>query len=134
MKYKYLPHTADQYIEAYGSTLEEAFENVALGMENMMVQGIEPKVKVEFEVQGKDEKELLYNFLDKLLFYKDTENLFFSKFKVKIEKNKLHATCFGESFDPSKHTSDIEVKAVTYHDLVIKKEDNNFIVKVLVDI
>ncbi len=134
MKYKYLPHTADQYIEAYGSTLEEAFENVALGMENMMVQGIEPKVKVEFEVQGKDEKELLYNFLDKLLFYKDTENLFFSKFKVKIEKNKLHATCFGESFDPSKHTSDIEVKAVTYHDLVIKKGDNNFIVKVLVDI
>ena len=134
MKYKYLPHTADQYIEAYGSTLEEAFENVALGMENMMVQGIEPKVKVEFEVQGKDEKELLYNFLDKLLFYKDTENLFFSDIKVRIEGNKLSAVCKGEEFDPNKHEADIGVKAVTFHDLSIEKKNGQYIVKVLVDI
>jgi len=36
-KYEYLYHIADAKFKAYGSTLEEAYENAAIAMFNIMI-------------------------------------------------------------------------------------------------
>ena len=131
--------TADLAIRSYGATLEEAFANMALGMVNAMttLKYIIPKERREFEVSGVDLGELLYNFLEEFLFMKDTENLVFSKISVEITENEmkyLKARCWGEPFDLTQHEPKIDVKAVTYSLMEIKKEENYWSVRVVFDI
>lgn len=133
-KYKYTPHTADMYIEVFGKTLEKLFENAAEGLTNLMVKKITKKKEIKFSIEADSPEDLLQNFLNELLIYRDSQNLFFSSFKVKIQGKKLFASLKGEEFNPKKHEPDMEVKAITYHNLEIKKSKDGYFVKILVDI
>ena len=140
-KFKFLEHVSDIYVAAYGKTLEEAFENAALAMFQSMtdVKLVEPKIKVEVYVEGEDEKALLYNWLENLLIRFGSEGMLFSKFKIYEISSfpggfRLKGEAWGEQFNPEKHPSKVEVKAVTYHSMEIGKEDDLIVVKVLFDI
>jgi len=130
--------TADLAVRSYGATLEEAFVNMALGMMNAMtpLERVEPKEEREFEVSGGDLGELLYNFLDELIFMKDVENLIFSKISVEIteDQTKLRARCWGEPFDLTRHEPKIDVKAVTYSIMEVKKEVDGWTIRTVFDI
>jgi SHS2 domain-containing protein len=138
-KFEFFDVTADVGYKAYGNTLEEAFENAALAMFEVMTDTdtIDPEIKREIKVESEDEYALLYDWLSEFLVILDSEFLVFSKFDVKIEKNGeeyvLNGTAWGEEFNPEKHESRAEVKAVTYHLMNIKK-DNVHMVKVILDI
>jgi SHS2 domain-containing protein len=141
MKFKFLEHTADMYIEAEGKTLEEAFSNVAVGLGFMIISSdnVAKKVEKKIEVESEDKQALLFDFLSKFLIFQDAESLVFHKVKVeKIEekKGKLHlvARAWGEKFNPKKHKEGTQVKAITYHYMAIKRERDKYVVKVLVDI
>lgn len=137
--FKFLPHTSDVYITATAKTLEEAFADCALGLEQTMVEikDIKPEIEKRFEIESEDEKSLLFDFLNQFLIIHDVENLIFSEVKVesikKNEKFKLKALAKGEVFDENKHRQNTLVKAITYHEMEIKKNEEYF-VKVLVDI
>lgn len=140
-KFEFLPHTADVYVQAYGKTLEEAFENTALGMQEVMVKikNVKPKIRKHFILESEDEQSLLVDFLTQFLILHDAENLVFSKVKVKkIEKTKnglkLSAEAFGEPFDENKHEQGTYVKAATYRDMEIEKSNKKVRIKVLLDI
>ncbi|MBC7081687.1 MAG: archease [Thermoplasmatales archaeon] len=134
--YKIIDHTADIGIEAYGKTLEEAFENTAKGMFSIITNGekIEGKIekKIEINREGDDEM-LLVDWLSELIYLHDVEKLVFGDFKVKIN-DKLEAIAYGEKYDRSKHGYGIEIKAVTYHMLEIKRNKKGFVIRVLFDI
>ncbi|MEN4016911.1 MAG: archease [Methanobacterium sp.] len=137
--FEFFDVTADAGFKSYGSTLEEAFENAALAMFEVMTDtgSIKPEIKKEIVVESEDEYALLYDWLSEFLVILDSEFLVFSKFDVKIEKNSegyiLRGTAWGEEFDPKKHESRAEVKAVTYHLMKIKK-NNGYMVQVIIDI
>ncbi|RJS89770.1 archease [Candidatus Bathyarchaeota archaeon] len=139
-KFEYLEDEAiaDLAVRSYGTSLEEAFENMALAMFNAMtpLEKIKPRVEREFEVSGRDLGELLYNFLEEFLFMKDVENLLFSKVEVKFneDRTKLRARCRGEPFDLERHEARTEIKAITYHLMEIKKEGNLWSLRVVFDI
>ncbi|ALM74541.1 Archease, tRNA m5C methyltransferase chaperone [Thermococcus barophilus] len=140
-KWEHYEHTADIGIRGYGRTLEEAFENVAIALFDVMVdvEKVEPKEVREIEVSGEDLYALLYNFLEELLILHDTEGLVFSDFEVKIEKTKegyrLKAKAYGEPLDYGKHEPKEEVKAITYHDMKIEQlEDGTWIVQLVPDL
>ncbi len=138
-KFEFFDVTADAGYWAYGSTLTEAFENAAIAMFELMTDTsrIPPKEKRSICIESEDEISLLYDWLGELLFLKDTEFLFFSKFKVNIEKNdtyKLEGEAWGDSIDPSKHEIRDEVKAVTYHLMGISRDDHQYKVRVILDL
>ncbi len=140
-KFEFREHTADIYIVAYGATLEEAFENAALATFEAMTntKEITPEHEEKVRVEGYDEKALLYNWIETLLVkFEVTENLY-SKFKIQnIQKTNaaylLKATIQGEKFDPTKHSQRVGVKAVTYHQMEIKKTPNKTTVKFILDV
>ena len=141
MEYRFFEHTADTIFEGYGKSYEEAFASAALAMQEVMTDTskIEAKQEENIEVQAKDMKALLYDFLEKFLILKDAKNLLFSKFEVrKIEKTdsgfRLEASAWGEEFDPEKHEDKTHVKAVTYHEMEVGEKDGKKFVRVLVDI
>lgn len=138
-RFEYFEVTADAGYWAYGSTIEEAFENAALAMFELMTDTakVQPKKEKRIELEAEDEISLLHDWLDELLFLKDTEFLFFSKFKVNIQKNRvyrLEGKAIGDTINPSIHEIRDEVKAVTYHLMDVQEEKGQYKVRVIVDL
>jgi SHS2 domain-containing protein len=138
-KFEFFEVTADVGYRAHGKTLDEAFENAALAMFEVMTDTskIEPEIERKIEVESEDECALLYDWLSEFLFMLDVDFLMFSKFEVKINKGNdgfaLKGTAWGEEFNPEIHESRAEVKAVTYHMMDVK-QDNGVMVQVILDI
>jgi len=140
-RFKFLPHMSDVFIEAYGSTLEEAFENAALAMFEVMTDTskVEPSMEESVEADGFDKQSLLYNWLEKLLVLFETRMMLCSKFEIeKIEREgegyRLKAKVWGEEFDPGKHEQRVGVKAVTYHMMSIEEKDGRWVLRFILDI
>jgi len=141
-RFEFLEHTADLYIAAYGESLEEAFENAAYAtFEGMTdLDKVQPKLEDTVEVEGHDEQALLYNWLEALLVKFDITGNLYSRFRVaSIEKTsagfRLKAKIWGEPFNSEKHLSKVGVKAVTYHQMEILRDDKGtFTVKFILDI
>jgi SHS2 domain-containing protein len=140
-KFEFLEHTADVYIRARGKTMEEAYENAALAMFETMTDSdkIDQKQEQTVEVEAEDQYALLYNWLEALLVKFETENLLFSKFQIMNWKEtaeifKFKAKVWGEKFDPQKHPQKVGVKAVTYHRMVIIKENDRVVLEFILDI
>lgn len=139
-KYDYLEHTSDVYVQAYGKSLEEAFENAALGLTGVFTDTakIRPEEVVEETVEAEDLQMLLYKWLEAILIRLDAEQMVFSSFSLKIVRSDgkyvLRALMKGERFKPGWHTSGTHVKAVTLHDMEIDESPGNARVKVLLDI
>jgi SHS2 domain-containing protein len=140
-RFEFLEHTADLYIAAYGSSLEEAFENAAYGMFEGMTDlaKVQPKQEDIIQVEGYDEQALLYNWLEALLVKFDVTGNLYSRFTVEeMQKTsqgfKLKARIWGEPFDQEKHLSKVGVKAVTYHQMEIIKKPSLVTVKFILDI
>ena len=139
--YEFLEHTADAYIAAYGKSLEEAFENSALAMFEVMTdtQTISPIEKDFVEVEAEDKYALLYSWLEALLVKSEVKQMLFSKFKIlELQETpsgfKIKATIWGEPFNPKKHIQKVGVKAVTYHRMVILQETNKVTLEFILDI
>jgi SHS2 domain-containing protein len=140
-RFEFLEHTADAYIAAYGTTLEEAFENAALATFEVMTdtRKIARKIEDTVKIEAPDEQALLYSWLEKLLVNFETKGNLYSEFKIlKIEKTKdgfmLTARIRGEPFNPAKHMQKVGIKAVTYHRMEIDKKPGRVSVKFILDI
>jgi SHS2 domain-containing protein len=137
-KFEFFDVTADVGIHSYGKTMEEAFENAALAMFEVMTDTsrIKPSTRKKVEIESEDPSALLYDWLSELIFLHDSENLVFSQFEIQISQRgdnyQLNGSVRGESFDPDKHESREEVKAVTFH-LMDIKEENGFKLQVILD-
>ena len=133
-KFKFLEHTADIKFQAFGKSVEEVFENSALAMSNAMYDGkVEKKKKIKIKVEGKDFESLLYNFLEEFLFLFDSKNFLFGEVKnLRIDKFKLESEVLGDKASNYNFTRD--VKAVTYNEMFVKKQNNKWIAQVVLDV
>ena len=140
-RFRFLEHTADAYIEAYGDTLEEAFENAAFATMDVMTEAkrIESKTADNIEIEAHDEYALLYNWIEELLIRFETTGNLYSRFKIQsIEEIphglRLKAKIWGEAFDEERHPSKVGVKAITYHRMEIVKKPKNVTLRFILDI
>lgn len=140
-KFEFLEHTADVYVAAHGKTLEEAFENAALAMFEVMTDTDKVSANVEnkFEVMAEDEFALLYSWLETLLVSFETKNMVYSLFQIAdIEETeegfRIKGSAWGEKFNAEKHTQKVGVKAITYHRMEILKEFNKVTLEFILDI
>jgi SHS2 domain-containing protein len=134
-QYELIDHTADVGVKAYGKTVAEAFEHVAEAMFDIITDKstIDSIGEYDIQLESPDLEQLLVDWLSKLLFLNDAENLVFGKFQVTIDANRLSAHVFGEKYNKKKHKMGVEIKAVTYHIVQVNQKDPIF-VQVLFDI
>ena len=138
--YEYLEHTADAKFRAYGMTLEEAFQNAAVAMFNVMINTgtITDEVSEKIELTSADLDGLAVDWLSELLYLFEVERVVFGKFKIdgiteKDGNHSLSAIAYGEPLDLSRHNFDTEVKAVTYNSLKVEEITDGWVVQVVVD-
>lgn len=138
-QYEFFPHTADAKFRAYGETLEEAFINASLATAALMWDWrvVEPKITYKIDVKGKDLQQLLFNFLEEILFLLDSRKfLLHSVEGIKIREAGgyycLEALFQGDEYS-DQYTTYGDVKAITYHEMEIKQGKNTEL-QVVVDV
>ena len=138
MKYEIVEHTADVGLRAFGKDLKELFANAAYGLFDLIVADlgtVRPEQTVSLTVEAQDVEELFADWLRELLYLCNAERWLFSKFEVlDSDSNRLKASCFGEPYDPSRHVWDMEIKAVTYHQLRVERVEAGWSAQVIFDI
>lgn len=135
--YETFEHTADMGIRARAGTLDELFADAARGLFSVIVgnpESIRPVQEVPFRVQGDRHEDLLFDWLDELLYAFSTRRLVFCDFDVRVAASGLEATARGEPIDPQRHHLDVEVKAITYHGLRVQREGDGWLAEVIVDV
>ncbi|MEK6875634.1 MAG: archease [Nanoarchaeota archaeon] len=133
-KYKFLKHTADIKFQAYGKTLEKAFENSAMALKEIIIGKlkIKSKIKKQIKVNALDYESLLQKFLTEFLYILDAENFIFSKVKVRIKEKELEANITGDKASNYNFTN--SVKATTYSEIFVKKEKGIWVCQIVLDV
>ena len=139
-RYRILEHPADGKFRSFGETVEEAFGNAALAMASLMWnwEKIAPCLEHPVEIRGRDLKQLLYKFLEEILFLLDTKKFLLGAVDgLTIEAGPefvLRAVFRGDSYaDRIEIFGD--VKAVTYNEMKIEScACGPWVIQVVVDL
>lgn len=137
--FRYLDHMTDAVIEAYGSTLAEAFEFAAKGLNGTMIDlaTVKPDTRVEISASGHDTYSLLFDWLDKVMLLLVADGMVMSEFKAEISRDGsyfLKGHAMGEKLDLSRHKYKVEIKAVTYHEMQVIEQPGGATVRFLLDL
>jgi SHS2 domain-containing protein len=136
MTFERFEHRADVGVRGRGETLEEAFEEGARAMFSVMadLKAVQPLETFEVEVSASDEEALFVEWLNELLSIADLNGIVFCDFEVEISGNNLKGRASGEKWDLEKHEPKTEVKAATYSQLQVKKENGSYVAQCIVDV
>src|SRR5438552_14391249 len=142
--FELISHTADLKIRVYGQTLQELFRNAVIGM----FQSISPRAsgcsvsydrlvcpqltaRHEIKATGPDPEALLVNFLSQILYVSDVNNEAYLDANItELTEGFVNATIRGVKITGF----DVEIKAVTYHDLHIEQIDGLWQTDIVFDI
>jgi len=141
MKYKFLEHTADIKFIVHGKKLKNIFENSVLAISEFVSNGSEIKNMSEkkFKISARDYPELLYSFIDEVIYFIDAENFIPKEAQVYLEEQKkdkiiLKAILFGDKAENYENLS--HIKAATYSEMYIKenKEEKRWEAQAVIDV
>jgi SHS2 domain-containing protein len=122
---------SDIIVEAEGTSFENAFVSLAEGMFTQMGSA-KPKEKISLDATGENLEVLVVNALSDLLAELEIQRFTPAKLEVNFfdkDKCKLGLTVFGESKQPKNI-----IKAVTFHEILVKETKGKWTLRVLFDI
>ena len=136
--YKLIDHTADIGIIVSAKDLKSLFVKSAEAMFDVIALKKRTsrrlrKKEIKITLKAKNTEELLVYWLSELLSLSDCEDVFFTEFDMaKLKDTALEAKASGLS--RSHFIGKREVKAVTYHELKIKKKGSRYQAEVIFDV
>jgi SHS2 domain-containing protein len=137
MKYKLIDHTADFGIHVYGADPEALFINAAEALFDVIteVEGLKSHDSCKITVSGDDWSDLMVNWLREVLYlWNGRERLVKSVHVNSLTENRLSAKLVFDPFDPRRHVIKTEVKAVTYHQIQVKRSPSGWEARIIFDI
>jgi SHS2 domain-containing protein len=135
--FRILEHPSDLGIEAYARTLSGAFAACARGLVSIFVDPSTVRIRDERRVSltAHDRDQLLVKWLEEILYLYDGEGFVSKKSVIStLTGTNLEGFIRGELFDSARHRSRLDVKAITYHQLLIRENKDGVVVRVFVDI
>jgi len=136
-RFEVLDHTADIGMVIYGHDLKTLFENAGEAFFYLItdLKKVRSRTEKRIEIEGEALERLMVDWLTELLYFHDVEHLLFKKFKVEsIGEDGLKAVVKGEPFQEGIHVIKTEVKAVTYHQIYVKKENGDWKAQIIFDL
>ncbi len=139
LNYTFFDHTADIGVEIFGQTRKELFANASLALKEILfdIPSTEPlrgRKKI-ITVEGADTTDLLINYLREILYLVNGEGWIVRNAEItRCGSKRLTANLQLEPFDQKKYAIKVELKAVTYHNASVKKEQSGWRAKVIFDV
>jgi protein archease len=125
--YRHLPHTADiaiQIVVPDEASLRAAGID-ALRESLVGSSPVQALAERPIEPQGRDDAERLVHFLEEALYLYAADQF--------VPGRASPAGVLGEPFDPTRHTAQREVKAVTYHGATVRRDEAGLHATLVVD-
>lgn len=135
--FEIIEHTADVGLRVTAPDLDRLFADAACGLFAVIAGDlgqIRASQEVEIQVPGDRPDELLFDWLDELLYLFDTRHLLLAEFQVLVYGAGLQAVARGEPWDTNRHHLEHEVKAITYHGLKVEQTGNGWLAELILDI
>jgi SHS2 domain-containing protein len=136
-KFRLLDHTGDLGILVYGENLEELFGNAAEAFFDIItdVRRVRESMERIIRVQGPNLEDLMVRWLGELLYVHDVDGLLFRSFSIdELRDGSLKARARGEAFDGRRHFIKTGLKAVTYHQIQVRKEKGGWRARIIFDL
>ena len=143
MTYRYLEEKASAEVgfEAAGVTLEELFISAADALLNVMVEDVDSVLPTEsrrVEFQEDSLEMLLFNFLQEIVLFKDSERLLLRvkecQFLEEQGEYRTAALMAGERLDPIRHRQKVDVRAIKLSRFQLEKEEPGWRASVILDV
>ena len=143
---RFLDHTGDIGFDVRSDTVEGLFRRAARGLYEILLDREDSEHPAEAAAEAAKADEtisltepaldlLLRSFLSELLFRFLTERAILADFTgFRIHENRLHATARAARFDPARDGLRTELKAVTYHQLDVKRDASGWSARVIFDV
>lgn len=143
--FEIIPHTADLQMRVYGKNVKELFNHALIGMfqaikpiapectyiNDLLICPSLPKQHT-IEINSIDQNSLLVDFLSEALYLSDTHNqAYLDATIIELTETFVKATLHGIAITGFQA---LEIKAVTYHNLAIKKINDLWQVDIVFDI
>lgn len=132
---------ADLAFEAWGRNLSELFKNAALALLSSQtnLKKIVPSRSLRVNKEATTVEELLFSFLEEIIYLKDAEGLIFGELEVEVQESKigewrLEAVLKGERVNLDRHELYLDAKAVTKHLFAVEKRKDGWWCRVVVDV
>ena len=135
--FEILEHPADIGFRAFGGTLAELFENAALALVSIAseIGDVAERHEYHLEAAGTDQESLLVAWLSEVLYWFDGKRITFCRFHISaIDPHGLTAVAYGEPRNSIRHRFKPIVKAVTWHQLKVRKTGRGWMAEVYLDI
>lgn len=123
---------ADWALDVWAADLVSLLQVAAQGMYALMGVAVaaQPRSNYEIELAYADSESLLVSFLSELLYITGRDNVAFDRFEVQLTDSKLTAQVSALPIDSQAK----EIKAVTYHNLSIRKTDRGLETTIVFDV
>jgi SHS2 domain-containing protein len=134
---KFVNHTGDAGILVRAPDPKELFARAAWGMFSLIteVHAIRHIDTRGIEVEAGDLSALMVKWLSKLNYQHVTEHRLFGKFQIiDINEKSLVAVVRGERLDPARHQIFTEIKAVTFHGMRFKHNEEGWEAQIIFDL
>lgn len=135
MAFRYLEHTADIGIEAWGESKEQVLEELCLALISLIydIGTVKAREFREIVVDSRTNAGKIVDLLSKILYLIEGEDFLLSEARV-VSLKPLKLIVGGEPLDLSLHKLRGVVKAVTYYRSYFGRRGNTYRARVYLDI
>ncbi len=132
MGYEEITHTADWALRVWAADLPGLLTEAARGMYALMGArpGAGPRARRSLSIEAYDAETLLVEFLSEALFWVESEKLVFDHFEIHLEGFSAQVEAEGAPYE----TLVKEIKAVTYHNLQVRKTARGLEAEIVFDV
>ncbi len=137
MHYTIIDHTADFGIRISGADICRLYENAACALFDLItdVAHLKGEHTLHLSIAGDDRETLLVNWLRELLFLFSARDMVMKTADIRcISGTALEADIAYDRFEPHVHEIKNDIKAVTYHGLVVKKQGDLWTAQIIFDV
>ena len=135
--FEVLDHTADIGLIIYGEDLKALFEHAGQAFFHLItdLRKVRSRIERRIEIGKEDLERLMVDWLSELLYLLDVESLLFKGFEVEsVGEDGLKAVVKGEPFQEGVHVIKKVVKAVTYHQIEVRKKNGRWRARIIFDL
>ena len=135
--FREIEHTADLGIEVEADSAADLFSCAGLALFSLMVrpEGIKARDVWEVTVSAEGWENLFHAWLSHLLHRFLQDGFIAVTITVlEIDATHVHARLTGEKLDYERHDFETEIKAVTYHQLSVRNENDHWTARVIFDV
>lgn len=115
MRWEHFAHGGDVGVRGFGPCRDQAFEQAALALAAIAVDpgSVQPRRSVVVACNAPDDRLLLANWLNAVIFEMSARRMVFARFRVRIDDGALAGLAWGEEIDRVRHVVAAEPRGAT---------------------